>query len=149
MNDTIAYVKILAQDLAGCEPDCALLAILFDLTVPVNYDGFEYLKASVIIQHANPTLDLVNDIYEMLAKQYGVSTDMIAAAIRSAIKVAWSRADTEKWYRYLPTVPTDKGTAPTNAEVIAGLARIIELWQGCANAYLRQQSKEVASVGRE
>ena len=148
INDTIAYIKILAQDLAGCDTNCAVLAIMFDLAIPANYDGFEYLKAAVIIQREDPTQDLVNNIYEILAKHYGTSTDMISSAIRSAVKTAWSRSSTETWCRYLPTVSLDKGGAPTNSEVIAGLARTLELLQGCSNAYMRQQHQEVVSCGR-
>lgn len=145
INDTIAYIKILAQDLAGCDINCAVLAILFDLEIPVNYDGFEYLKAAIVMQHDDPTQDLVNNIYETLAKHYGISAYMVSSAIHSAVSVAWSRSSHEKWCRYLPTVPLNKRSAPTNAQVIAGIARTLELWQGCSSAYLQQQHKEVAS----
>lgn len=148
-NDTIAYIKLLAQDLAGCNPNCAVLAILFDLSIPVNYDGFEYLKAAIVMQYENPTFDMVNDIYQIIADKYGnLNVEMVSTAIRSAIKTAWLRGDTSRWSRYLPTVPINLKRPPTNAEVISGLARIIELWQGCSNAYLRQQNKEVVSSGR-
>ena len=147
INDTITYVKLLAQNLAGCDSNCAILAIMFDLAIPVNYDGFQYLKEAVSIQYTDPRLDLVNNIYEILAKRYGVSTDMIASAIRSAVKAAWSRTEPEKWNIYLPTVSMARISAPTNAEVISGLARILELWQGCSDAYLRQSYMEVVSCG--
>lgn len=148
INDTIAYIKNLAQDLAGCDINCAVLAIMFDLAIPVNYDGFEYLKAAIAIQHDDPTQDLVNNIYEILAKHYGISAYIVSSAIRSAVRAAWSRSSHEKWCRYLPTVTLNKGSAPTNAEVIAGIARTLDLWQGCSNAYLRQQHKEVTSGER-
>ena len=147
INDTITYVKLLAQNLAGCDSNCAILAIMFDLAIPVNYDGFEYLKSAISIQHAEPSLDLVNNIYEILAKRYGVSADVISSAIRSAIKVAWHHTESEKWSIYLPTISVFRSSAPTNAEVISGLARILELWQGCSESYLRQLHKEVVSCG--
>ena len=100
INDTIAYVKLLAQDLAGCDTNCAILAIMFDLAIPTNYDGFEYLKAAITIQHADPNLDLVNDIYEILSKRYRVSADVVSSAIRSAIKVARNHTEPEKWNIY-------------------------------------------------
>ena len=147
IQDTIAYIKLLAQNLAGCDSNCAILAILFDLAIPVNYDGFEYLKAAVSIQYTEPSLDLVNNIYEILAKRYDVSTDVISSAVRSAIKSAWHHTEPTKWRIYLPTVPMSRSSAPTNAEVISGLARILELWQGCSESYLRQLHKEVVSCG--
>lgn len=148
VNETITQIKILAQDLAGCDPSCAALAILFDLSMPAHFDGFEYLKAAVIAQYEAPTLDLVNDIYQILAERYGISTDMISSSIRGMLSAAWKRSDHQIWYQYLPTIDRGKSSAPTNAEVIAGLARDLELWQGCANAYL-QQHKEVVSCGRK
>ena len=150
MNNTITYIKHLAQDLAGCEPNCAVLAIMFDLTIPVNHRGFEYLKAAILIQYENPTMDLANDIYIAIAEKHGnINTDMVDSSIRRAVRVAWEHSDTSVWDRYLPAVRTNKKRPPTNAEIIAGLARVIELWQGCSDAYLRQLCKEVVSSGRE
>ena len=148
-NDTIGYIKQLAQDLAGCNPDYTVLSILLDMTVPVNFKGFEYLQAAILMQYERSTRDLVNDIYRMLAKDYGISEEMIASTIRGAISAAWNRGDKNIWFRYLPTIPRDRSSAPTNAEVIAGLARILQLWRGCSEAYMRQQCKEVVSSGRE
>lgn len=149
INDTVEYVKLLAQNLAGCEPNYAVLAIMLDLKIPVNYDGFEYLKAAIVMQYEEPTRDLLNDIYKALAEHYGISADVIASAIRGAIKTAWSRTEPEKWSRYLPAVPIGKKGAPTNAEIITGLARIVELWQGCSEAYIRQRRGEVVSCGKK
>lgn len=148
MNNTITYIKHLAQDLAGCDPNCAVLAIMFDLAIPVNHRGFEYLKTAILMQYEYPTMDLANDIYLAIAETYGnINTDMVDSSIRRAVRVAWEHGDTSVWDRYLPAVLTNKHRPPTNAEMIAGLARIIELWQGCANAYLRQLYKEVVSCG--
>ena len=148
-NETIAYAKRLAQDLAECDADCAVLSVLFDMMVPVNFDGFEYLKTAVVMQYTGPTRDLVNDIYRIIAEQYGVTPEMVASAIRGAIRAGWTRASRRSWYRSLPTIPRDRSGAPTNAEVIAGLARFLELWRGCSAAYLRQKRKEVVSSGRK
>jgi len=149
MNNTITYIKHLAQDLAGCEPNCAVLAIMFDLAIPVNHRGFEYLKAAILIQYEHPTMDLANDIYIAISKTHGnISTEMVDSSIRRAVRVAWEHGDTSVWDRYLPAVLTNETRPPTNAEIIAGLARDIELWNGCSNAYLRQQYKEVVSSGR-
>ena len=151
-NETIAYIKLLAQDMAGCEPNCAVLAIMFDLRIPVNHHGFEYLKTAILLQYENPMLVVVNEIYQTIAKMYGnISEEIVATAIRRAIRTAWDHGNKAIWDTYLPVVTTNKDRPPTNAEVIAGLARIIELWQGCSVAYLRQQHQytEVASIGRK
>jgi len=148
MNKTITYIKHLAQDLAGCDPNCAVLAIMFDLAIPVNHRGFEYLKTAILMQYADPAMDLSNDIYTIIAETHGnINTDMVDSSIRRAIRVAWEHGSASVWDKYLPAVLTNKTRPPTNAEMIAGLARVVELWQGCANAYLRQLSKEVVSSG--
>lgn len=149
-NDTIAYIKHLAQDLAGCEPNYAVLVFLMDLGIPANYDGFEYLKTAVLIQYENPTLDIVNEIYEAVVSKYdNISRNVVATSIRNAAKIGWSRGNTQMWRIYLPTVPANRKSPPTNAELITGLARIVELWKGCADAYLRQQHREEVSSGRK
>ena len=148
-NDTIAYIKLLAQDMAGCEPNCAVVAIMLDLKMPVNHHGFEYLKTAVLLQYENPTLIMANEIYQVIAQMHGnTSEDVIATSIRRVIKTAWDRGNTTLWDTYLPAAMITKEHPPSNTEVIAGLARIIELWQGCSHAYLRQQYREVVSSGR-
>ena len=147
-NDTIAYIKLLAQDMAGCEPNCAILAIMLDLKIPVNHQGFEYLKTAILLQYENPSLIVVNEIYQTIAEMHGNTREDVAMSIRRVIKAAWDRNDITLWKICLPAAVICEEYPPTNTEVIAGLARIIELWQGCANAYLRQRYREVVSIGR-
>lgn len=148
-SDTIAYIKRMAQNMAGFEPNYAVLAFMLDLKIPVNPHGFEYLKTAIMLRYENPTMDLANDIYLTIASTHGnISGEMIAASIRRVIKSAFDRGNIPKWQLYLPAaIITER--PPTNAEVIAGLARILELWQGCSEAYFRQQHKEVVSSGKK
>ena len=149
-SDTIAYIKRMAQNMAGFEPNYAVLAFMLDLKIPVNLYGFEYLKTAIMLRYENPTMDLANDIYLTIASTHGnVSGEMIAASIRRVIKAAFERGNSTRWKIYLPASNLTEAHPPTNAEVIAGLARILELWQGCSEAYLRQQHKEVVSSGRK
>lgn len=148
--DTITYIKRMAQDMAGLNLNCAVLAFMFDLKMPVNLHGFEYLKAAILMRYENPTMDLTNEIYALIASaQVNVSSDVIAASIRRAIKSSFDYNEIAKWQLYLPAVIVTEDRPPTNAEVIAGLARILELWQGCASAYIYQRHKEVVSCGRK
>lgn len=149
-NDTITHVKILAQDMAGCEPNCAVVAIMLNLRIPVNHHGFEYLKTAILLQYEDPMLVAVNEIYRAIAETHGnISEEMVATSIRRAIKVAWERGDISLWDVYLPAAAITSERPPTNSEVIAGLARFLELWEGCSNAYLRQQYREVVRSGRK
>lgn len=152
IDRTVEYVKFLAQRLSGCNPNCVVLVILMDLGVPVNHVGFEYLKTAVLLQHEDPMRDLTNDIYPAITEMYGngsMSGKVLEAAIRSAIRTAWERTGIDVWRKYMPSLPGNLERAPTNGEVIAGLGRIVELWQGCAEAYLRQNNREVTTCGME
>ena len=147
-SDTIRYIKRMAQNMIGFDPNYAVLAFMLDLKIPVNPHGFEYLKTAIILRYENPTMDLANDIYLAIASTYGnISSEMIAASIRRVIKSSFDRGNVTRWQLYLPASNLTEDRPPTNAEVIAGLARIVEFWQGCSEAYLRQQYKEVVSSG--
>lgn len=149
INDTIAYIKRMAQDMAGFGPDYAVLAFMFDLKMPVNLYGFEYLKAAIMLRYENPTMDLANEIYLAIASAHGnITGEMVAASIRRVIRSSFEQGNIEKWALYLPASNLTAEHPPTNAEAIAGLARIVEFWQGCSEAYLRQVSKEVVSCGK-
>lgn len=152
IDDTVEYVKFLAQRLGGCSPNCVVLVILMDLGIPVNQDGFEYLKSAVLLQYEDPMRDLVNDIYPAIASRYGngaISNKLLETSIRSAIRAAWLRTKIDVWQKYIPSLPNDYGHPPTSTEVIASLARIVELWKECSDAYMRQCNREVMHCGME
>ena len=150
ITDTVAYVKDMAQNMAGLDLRCVALSILMDMAIPINYSGFAYLREAVLMHYENPMLDLANETYLVIGTKYGgYDSDTVATDIRSATRVAWFQRDAEKWSIYLPALNPGKNKPPTNAELIAGLARILELYQGCAEAYLRQQNKEVVGNGSE
>ena len=144
IDDTVEYVKILAQRLVGCSPNGIVLVMLLDLGIPVNYTGFEYLKTAILLQFEDPMRDLANDIYPLIADRVGkdVGNDVIDVAIRSAARVGWDRTEITVWQKYIPTISDSQKKAPTNAELIASLARIVELWQDCSEAYKSQYSRE-------
>lgn len=142
-NDTIAYIKQLGRDLAGHSPECAVLSFLMDLSFPLDLKGCEYVIAAVLLQREDPVRDLANSIYITIALRYCVTPKIVEAAIRRVIRISWTRAAHRLWFRYLPTIDPVRSAPPTNAEVIAGLARVLQLWQSCAEAYLRQRPKEV------
>ena len=151
MHDTIEYVKLLAQWLYACDADYIALVILLELGIPVNHTGFQYLKEAIVLQYEDPLLDLTNEIYQKVAERSREHTScaMVESAIRGAIHRGWERFGDDLWRKYLPTLPPGKPRAPSNAEVIAGIARIMELWYGCSQAYKRQRDGEVVNSGRE
>ena len=150
ITDTVQHIKLLAQNMMDWEPYYVILAILLDLGIPANHVGFRYLQTAVLIQYEHPDTDTATEIYRRIIAHYGyLSEKLIANAIRSSIRTAWFRGDLEKWCKYLPAACADPRKPPANAEVIAGLARILELWHGCTEAYLRQQNREVTGCGRK
>ena len=77
-SDTIRYIKRMAQNMVGFDPNYAVLAFMLDLKIPVNPHGFEYLKTAIILRYENPTMDLANDIYLAIASTYGnISSEML------------------------------------------------------------------------
>ena len=124
--------------------------ILLELGIPVNHVGFEYLKTAVLLQYEDPMRSLSNDIYPVLLKRYTNGTGsvkQIEGALRSVARTGWERTGIDTWRKYFPTIRYQLSGPPTTSEVIAGLARIVELWKDCSDAYLRQCDREVTGCG--
>ena len=84
IKDTVTYIKLLAQDMVGWDPNNAVLTIMLDLKMPANHHGFEFLKTAILLQHTNPKLVVVNELYQIIAQTQGTtSEDIIATNIRS------------------------------------------------------------------
>ena len=149
IDDTVEYVKLLAQRLGGCKPKAMVLVMLLDLGIPVNYSGFEYLKTAILLQFEDPTADLANDIYPVISAKTGkdISNEMIDTSIRNAIRSAWLRTNIAVWQKYIPIISDMQKKPPTNTEMIASLAKIVELWYTCAEAYNNQLYREEVHNG--
>lgn len=148
IDDTIEYVKHLAQQLDCCDPPFVVLVVLMKLRIPTNYDGFEYLKVAILLRYENPMRTMVNDIYPELRAMYGkhISNDQIEAAMRGAISIGWMRADIHIWKLLFPTILDTRKKKPSNTEFIDELARIVELLCDCAEAYARQRGRKEAGL---
>ena len=149
IDDTIEYVKHLARQMVGCSPDCVILVVLMKLGIPTTHMGFEFLKTAVFLRYEDPLRTLTNDIYPALRKRYGlyITDEQFESAIRTAIQQGWKRIGLPTWRTCFPTILYEnrKGK-PSNAEFIDELARIVELWCGCAEAYARQGYREEVIV---
>ena len=150
IDGTVEYVKSLARRMCGCDPNDVVLVMLMEMGIPVNHVGFEYLKTAVLLQYEDPMRSLSNDIYPALLKRYANSvgsSKQLDGALRGVVRTGWERTGMETWIKYFPTIRYQLSGPPTNSEVIAGLARIVELWKGCSDAYLRQCDREVTGCG--
>ena len=147
MDDTIEFVKSRAKSMRYCSVPCIILEILMEMAIPTSFDGFEFLKMAIYLRYLNPFWTVTNNIYPAISAQYGgtLTNDQIDKAIWGAINEAWKNVDIAVWRLFLPTILKNKNKKPSNTEFIYELARIAELWSGCAEAYERQCTREGVS----
>lgn len=109
------------------------LIILYDLRIPLNYDGFGYLKHAIPFAFQNPSQIVASEIYEKVGKLYSpsVHSSNMDTAIRDAIKKAWKSRMDEKWSLYLPEYILERKKQPSNLEFISAIVYFLELWQDC------------------
>lgn len=148
---TVEYVKFLAQTLGACDVSCVVLTVLLKLGIPVNFDGFEYLKLAILLAYKEPLDSLTGDIYPKIASlcRNQVECEQIEISIRNAIKIAWNYRDDDVWRTFFPVLLYKRMKKPTNSEFIRGVAKITELCHKCALSYSRQQIREVVGNGIE
>lgn len=132
INKTLEHVLFLARHLKKCSTKGAMVAMLMELGVPTKYVGFEFLKCSILLQLADPTRSLANDIYLEVSLHYKQnSEEQVEQAIRDAIKMAWRHGSRNAWEWYFSYDGHFPGSKPTNSEFISRIAYILELWQEC------------------
>lgn len=107
-----------------------VVALLIELYVPQDYDGFEHLRRAVLLYRKDPTQGLSQGLYRAVAEQYdrGVTAPQIEQAIRRAIRAAWKYSSEKEWKLYFP----NQSLKPSNGCFIAQLARLVDLWEGCS-----------------
>lgn len=113
-----------------CDTKQTVSGFLQQAGVPVSLNGFAYLCTALrLILSQDHPLDIqeVNAVYAFVSMTEGVSVSVAEHAIRTAIDVAWMRADTsllEQLFGY--TVRSDRG-APSNAAFLFRAADHIKL----------------------
>lgn len=133
IEGTLEHAKFYARHLNMCDPQYAALAVLMELEVATDCDGFDYLKRSIIVFMNRPAIGLKKGIYLEVGRQYSpeIDGDNVEASIRRAIQMAWRIRDEEIWAFYFPTDRNGRVKKPSNGEFISRVARFLELWQGC------------------
>ena len=123
----------MAKKLRSHQVKSVVLMILYDLQIPLNFDGFGYMKNALVIAYRNPTQIVVSEIFEKVGEEYIPKAVVrnIDTAIRDAIKKAWKNRNPNKWRQYLPEELLDGRTPPSNSELISALVYFLELWQDC------------------
>lgn len=148
MDKTLEHVLFLARRFNKSNIRHVAIILLMELGVPTQYDGFDYIVKAIVLCVQNPALVMMKGLYNLIAEQYEreMDTHQIEQAIRSAIDSAWRRGDSEAWVRYFLSSQRHGARKPANAEFISRLARTIELWIGCCDAYEHKTLDEEATV---
>ncbi len=97
--------------------------------VPVNLQGYGYLKTAIMLVVDNPEIihSIVKGLYSKVAKIHHTAPSRVERAIRHAIEVTWNRGDFDYLFNTFGyTVDPMKGK-PTNSEFIALIADNIRL----------------------
>lgn len=141
IENTLKHALVFAKHLNKCDPRCVALAVLIELGVPTDSDGFHYLLQAIVLFYENPTKAMVKGIYSDVGERYlpAVGISQVEQAIRNAIRTAWLNRDEGMWAYYFQVDQSGKVSRPSNAEFISRIGYFLELWKGCC--------KEVSYAG--
>lgn len=148
MDKTLEHVLFLARRFNKSNIRQVVIILLMELGVPTQYDGFDYLVKAIILCIQDSALVMMKGLYSLIAEQYDreMDTHQIEQAIRSAIDGAWQKGNAEAWDLYFLSGQSHGARKPANAEFISRLARTIELWMGCCDAYEHKALGKEATV---
>lgn len=137
MDETLEHILFLARRFDKSSIRQTVIILLMELGVPTQYDGFDYLVRAIVICVQDPALVMRKGLYNLVAEQYDreIDTHQIEQAIRNAIECAWQNGRSEAWERYFLAGQRHNVRKPANAEFVSRIARTLELWTGCCEAY--------------
>lgn len=133
----LEYIISLAQHFDALDSEQIAMIMLMDLEINEAHDGFEYLRSAIYLFCEEPTQMIMKGLYPAVARRSGryVSSETVERAIRNAINSAWDM-QSEMWRAFFPS-----GKKPSNGQMIAKIAKYIELWKGCCKVY-KQRARE-------
>ena len=139
------HILFLARKFRGCEKKYVIMIILLELNVSPKTDGYKYLVRIIELYMDAPAQVSIKSLYIALSALYNgiVDADQIEQSVRNAIKQAWKKKDNEKWTCFFLADDNGECEKPTNAEFVAMIACVMELWKGWCEAYeKRAHTKE-------
>lgn len=103
--------------------------LLHELGVPAHIRGHNYLRDSIMLTVADPSVVnmITKELYPAVAKQHNSTPSRVERAIRHAIEVAWCRGNVEAIHRLFGYTVKDSKGKPTNSECIAMIADKLRL----------------------
>lgn len=133
-NDAIwQRAKFLANHSERGDLQSITILILFDLGIPVQYSGFDYLRCLIPLAFQEPSQIYIKELMEQIGARYSpvVEYSVMESAVRDAVRVAWRNRFHYKWECYFPDHILQREKQPGNAEFIAALVYFLEMWYGC------------------
>lgn len=129
VNDTLAYVILLAFNIRNGDIPAAILAVLIELGFQSSVDGFGYLRKAIYLKYQNPDMRLTEIYQEIVQTSSSVqSPSQVEQAILAAIENAWRNRNLETWDYFFSEKRMGKRRRPTNKEFICQMACFMELW---------------------
>lgn len=140
IEETIRHISFLARHLSGCEYRHVVAVFMLELGVSTRGAGFAYLKQAILLQHEDPTQLYTKHIYPEIAKRFGPHANkcQVERAIGLQIKRSWLNRNNKIWARYFPPDENGQVPKPSNGEFISTMVQVLDLWEGCRDAYIRE-----------
>lgn len=138
IEETLLHAQFLARHLDENDLQCAVIAVLVDLGLATNRDGFIYLVQAIMLFVGNPLRRTTKELYPLIVG--GVNqddSDQIENAIRCVILEAWDNRDESVWRIYFRSNQNGAVKKPTNAAFISQVGYFMILWQGCCRKEAR------------
>ncbi len=97
--------------------------------VPADIRGYHYAieAIKITIENKEAVFEITKNVYEPVAKRFGVTAKQVSRAITHAVEVAWDRGDLETLQKYFGYTVSNCLGKPTSSEFIAIVAENIRL----------------------
>ena len=131
IEEAVDRVLALAGHLGKASRQCVILVLLMDGNIPEKNVGFEYLKRAILLLHDDPTM-IIKEIYQRVGDSCPGKVDArtVEQSIRQAITAALKNNDRSAIICYFSRGKGGILKKPTNAEFIAKMARMLEMYMG-------------------
>lgn len=132
VDNTLDHVIYLTRRFGEDDLESAILAILLELGLSSQSDGFRYLRKAILIEYTAPGQRRNKMLYPAVGCHFEPQRGwrQVEYGIRTTIIAAWNHRDEDIWVYYFPENVRD-AQRPSNGEFISQIACILELWRKC------------------
>lgn len=135
---TLDHVLFLSRHFHKDDMDSLILAILLELHIPSQSDGFQYLRKAIALICRNPQHTYLAHVYDTVAPECG--SFAVSQAVRRSVKKGFQLGSPNCWGYYFPASGHSIPKCPSNSTFIYGIARVVELWQCCSEEVAHEPS---------